>query len=101
MSLVKWTFLGLILLPAAELLALILMALVFGWFWAIALFIGTSLLGLLLLRQSGRAHLGRVRRAVSQQGLRAINLETPGAAPIVGGILLVIPGFITDVLGLL
>jgi UPF0716 protein FxsA len=84
----------------AELAALILVAWVIGWFWAFALFVGTSALGLLLLRKSGRGHLNRFRQAVSQHGLRAIHLETPGAAPIVGGILLLCPGFITDLLGL-
>jgi UPF0716 protein FxsA len=101
MSLVKWTFLGLVLLPAAELAAFLLVVAAIGWFWATALFIGTSLLGLLLLRRTGRAHLDRFRAAIARRGLRAIHLETPGAAPIVGGILLVVPGFITDLLGLL
>jgi UPF0716 protein FxsA len=100
MSLVKWAFLGLLALPAAELAVFVLAAWTMGWFWTIALFLGTSLLGLLLLRQSGRAHIDRFRQAVAQRGLRAIDLETPGAAPIIGGILLVVPGFITDALGL-
>jgi len=84
----------------AEMAALILVAWAIGWSWAFALFIGTSVLGLLLLRKSGRGHWDRFRQAVSQRGLRAIHLETPGVAPIVGGILLVFPGFITDILGL-
>src|SRR3954469_24271115 len=92
MSLVKWTFLALLVLPMAEMAALILMAWAIGWSWAFALFIGTSVLGLLLLRKSGRGHWDRFRQAVSQRGLRAIHLETPGVAPIVGGILLVFPG---------
>ena len=57
MSLVKWTFLGLLVLPMAEMAALILVAWAIGWSWAFALFIGTSVLGLLLLRKSGRGHL--------------------------------------------
>jgi UPF0716 protein FxsA len=100
MSLVKWTFLGLLVLPVAELGTLMLVAWAIGWFWALALFTGTSLLGLLLLHRYGRGHLDRFRQAVSLHGLRAIHLETPGAAPIVGGILLVCPGFVTDLVGL-
>src|SRR5262249_29777319 len=53
----------------------------------------------LLLRKSGRADLDRVRKAVARDGIRAIRLETPGIAPVIGGILLVFPGFITDILG--
>ena len=99
MSLVKWTFIGLAALPAAELLALILVAAVIGWLWTAALFVATSVLGVLLLRKSGRADLDRARKAFARDGLRAIRLETPGVAPVIGGILLVFPGFITDILG--
>jgi UPF0716 protein FxsA len=99
MSLVKWTFIALIALPAAELLALVLVAALIGWAWAAALFVATSVAGLLLLRKSGRADLRRLRDAFARDGIRAIHLETPGMAPVLGGILLVFPGFITDILG--
>jgi UPF0716 protein FxsA len=99
MSLVKWTFIGLIALPAAELLAFVMVASLIGWLRAVALFIGTSVLGVLLLRKSGRADLARFRTAFAHQGMRAVHLETPGVAAMLGGILLTFPGFITDVLG--
>ncbi len=99
MSLVKWSLIGLLLLPAAELLAFVLVAGAIGWLRAAALFIATSVVGLLLLRRSGRADLERVRDAFARGGIRAIRLETPGVAPVIGGILLVFPGFITDALG--
>jgi UPF0716 protein FxsA len=99
MSLVKWTFIGLAALPAAELLVLILVAALIGWLWTAALFVATSVVGVLLLRKSGRADLDRVRNAFARDGIRAIRLETPGVAPVIGGILLVFPGFITDILG--
>ena len=99
MSLVKWTFIGLAALPAAEFLALILVAALIGWLWTAALFVATSVVGVLLLRKSGRADLDRVRNAFARDGIRAIRLETPGVAPVIGGILLIFPGFITDILG--
>lgn len=99
MSLVKWTFIGLAALPAAELLAFILVAALIGWLWTAALFVATSVVGVVLLRKSGRADLDRVRNAFARDGIRAIHLETPGVAPVIGGILLVFPGFITDILG--
>jgi UPF0716 protein FxsA len=99
MSLVKWTFIGLAVLPAAEFLALILVAALIGWLWTAALFVATSVVGVLLLRKSGRADLDRVRNAFARDGIRAIHLETPGVAPVIGGILLIFPGFITDILG--
>ena len=99
MSLVKWTFIGLIALPAAELLAFVMVASLIGWLRTAALFIATSVVGVLVLRKSGRADLARFRAAFAQQGLRAVHLETPGVATMLGGILLTFPGFITDILG--
>jgi UPF0716 protein FxsA len=99
MSLVKWIFIGLLVLPAAELLALVLVAALIGWLATIALFVATSIMGLLLLRRSGRTDLARLRQAFAQDGIRAIRLETPGMASVLGGILLLFPGFITDALG--
>jgi UPF0716 protein FxsA len=100
MSMVKWTFVALLILPAAEIGVFVLVALMIGWLWTIILFLLTSLLGVCLLRRSGRRDFDRVRRALAERGLRAADLETPGAAALLGGILLVFPGFITDLLGL-
>jgi len=99
MSLVKWTFIGLIALPAAELVAFVMVASLIGWVRTAALFIATSVVGVLLLRKSGRADLARFRAVFAQQGLRAVHLETPGVATMLGGILLTFPGFITDAMG--
>lgn len=101
MSLVKWAFIGVFLLPAAEFVAFTIVALAIGWFWAAALFFATSAVGVLVLRHAGRRDLDRFRSALGAHGLRAINLDTPGLASIVGGILLVLPGFITDLMGAL
>ena len=99
MSLVKWLFIGLIALPAAELLAFVMVASLIGWLRAAALFVGTSVVGVLLLRKSGRADLARFRAAFAERGVRAVHLETPGVATMLGGILLTFPGFITDAVG--
>ena len=101
MSLVKWAFVGLLLLPAAELGVFFLMTALIGWLWTIALFLGTSGAGIVVLRRSGRADFEALRAAIDQEGLRAIHLDAPGLASLLGGILLVFPGFITDVLGAL
>ena len=72
-----------------------------GWLSTVCLFLATSILGLLILRRSGRNDLDRFRDAFRQDGIRAIHLESPGLGPMLGGILLVFPGFITDVVGAL
>jgi UPF0716 protein FxsA len=101
MFLVKWAFIGLVLLPAAEIAAFMVVAVVIGWSWAILLFLATSVLGVMLLRRSGRADLDRLRGAIRRDGIGAIHFETPGVATVIAGILLVFPGFITDVIGAL
>jgi UPF0716 protein FxsA len=97
--LVKWTLIGLLVLPAAELFAFFLLAALIGWLWAAGLLIATSIAGVLLLRRFGRADLDRLRTAFARDGIRALHLETPGVATMLGGILLIFPGFITDLLG--
>lgn len=101
MSLVKWGFIGLFLLPVAEMAAFVAVALAIGWVGAVCLFLATTFLGLMILRQSGRSGVDRFRDAFRRDGIRAIHLESPGLGPMLGGILLVFPGFITDVLGAL
>jgi UPF0716 protein FxsA len=101
MSLVKWGFIGLFLLPLAEMATFVAVAVAIGWIPATCLFVATSALGLLILRRSGRSDLDRFREAFRREGFRAVHLESPGLGPMLGGILLVFPGFITDVLGAL
>jgi UPF0716 protein FxsA len=101
MSLVKWGFIAFLLLPVAEIAAFAAIALAIGWLPATCLFLATTILGLLLLRRSGRTDIDRFRDAFRRDGIRAIHLESPGLGPILGGILLVFPGFITDVVGAL
>ena len=101
MSLVKWGFVGLFLLPLAEMAVFVAVALAIGWFPATCLFLATTILGLLVLRRSGRSDFDRFREALCRDGIAAIHLESPGLGPMLGGILLVFPGFITDVVGAL
>jgi UPF0716 protein FxsA len=99
MSIVKWALIGLLMLPLAEIAAFLLMAHLIGWFWAIALSISTSFLGVILLRRVGRGDLDRLGRALGRDTSGAPPAWSPAAATLVGGILLVLPGFITDLLG--
>jgi UPF0716 protein FxsA len=99
MSLVKWVLIGLLLLPLAEIAAFLLVAGLIGWFWAFALFIATSVLGVILLKRTGRGDLDRLLREFGRDTRGAPHPESPGVATMVAGILLVFPGFITDAVG--
>jgi UPF0716 protein FxsA len=101
MSLVKWAFIGLLLLPLAEIVAFILIAIVIGWLWTIGLFLATTLAGMIVLKRAGRRDLDQLRAEVSRDGVAAVRLDSSSLGPLIGGILLVFPGFITDLIGAL
>lgn len=90
----------LILWPAAEIFVFIEVGEAIGWALAVVLALGTSVVGAQLLRIQGRAALERVSLAVSERrppGIPAID----GLLGFLGSVLLVVPGFVTDALGLL
>ena len=88
----------LIAVPVLEVFVFIEVGLAIGWLLATVVLIGTSLLGVPLLRIQGRAALKRVSLALSKRrapGAAALD----GALGFLGCILLVAPGFVTDALG--
>ena len=99
MQLVKWIATGLLVLPLAEIVAFIVVASLVGFTTALGLVILISLLGVLVLRHTGGGAVTRLRTAAGRSEVRGIALD--GAGTALGGILMVIPGFITGVLGLL
>src|SRR5262245_20171035 len=101
MSLVKWAFIGVILLPAAEFAVFVAVALAIGWLWAALLFVATSGAGVLVLRHAGRRAFDRSGKPPSERSVPAINRKTPDLPFTVGGSLLVLPSFLTDRLGAL
>ncbi|MGH2865208.1 MAG: FxsA family protein [Solirubrobacteraceae bacterium] len=92
--------LALIAWPLLEVFVFVEVGLAIGWLGAVVLLLGVSLLGTQLLRVQGRAAVERVSAAVTER-------RTPGRAGLegvlgfLGGVLLVLPGFITDALGAL
>ncbi len=99
MSLVKWALLGVVALPAAEAVTFLIVAAYVGWLWAGIAFVSTSVLGVMLLRHSGRRDFARFIDALRSSGWSALHLDAPGAANMLAALLLTIPGFITDALG--
>ena len=101
----KWLLLAVLVFPLAELAAFAAVAVAIGFFQALGLLILGSLAGVMVLRHAGGNHIARVRMAMSQglnQGsFTALQADSSGGFILLAGILLVIPGFITDGLGLL
>jgi UPF0716 protein FxsA len=92
------TVLGLVVL--AELVVFVLVA---GWIgvgWTILAVLGTSALGAVLLGRQGTKALQDVRERARTRRPAGRELGNAGLAAI-GGLLMLLPGFLTDLVGLL
>jgi UPF0716 protein FxsA len=101
MNVAKWLLLALLALPFMELAVFIAVAGSIGFLWALALLLATSVGGAMVLRHAGGNHIARVRVAMGEGGFTALQADSAGSLTLLAGILLLIPGFITDILGLL
>ena len=88
-----------VVVPIAELYVIIQVGEAIGVWWTIALLIADSVLGSVLMRAQGRAAWRRFNEAIGAGRVPAREV-LDGALVIFGGALLLTPGFITDVLGL-
>jgi UPF0716 protein FxsA len=89
-----------IVVPIAELALLIQVGQLIGVWWTILLLIADAILGSWLLRTQSRAAWRRFNEALA--GGKIPHREVvDGVLVIFGGVLLLTPGFITDIFGLL
>jgi UPF0716 protein FxsA len=93
-------FAGLVILLVAELWVFVKVAEAIGFWWALFAAIGISVLGLWLVKWQGLGVFRRLRLQV-EQGNRPTKELADGAMILVAGLLLLFPGFITGVMGLL
>ena len=89
-----------IIVPIVELWAILQVGQLIGTWPTIALLILDSILGVWLLRHQGRLSWRRFRETLSAGRVPA-NETADGALVIFGGALLLTPGFVTDIFGLL
>jgi UPF0716 protein FxsA len=89
-----------VLVPIAELAIIIQVGQAVGVWWTIVILIADSILGSLLMRSQGRAVWQRFTAAL-QAGRPPAREVADGALVLLGGALLLTPGFISDVFGLL
>jgi UPF0716 protein FxsA len=91
------------LLAAAAVAEIVVFVLVARWLGlplAVLLFLATSVVGVLLLRREGIRAWRRFRRAFEAGEPPGVRVAD-GLVGLVGALLLAVPGFVTDVLGLL
>ena len=96
---VKWIITAILLLPLAEIVAFILVAALVGLVWALLLMLATTLAGFLVLRRAGRGGIARFRIAVADTDVAGIQANTGGFLAVLAGLLLFLPGFLTDLVG--
>jgi len=89
-----------IVVPIAELAVIIQVGQQIGVLWTVAILIADSLLGAALMRSQGRAAWRRFNEATAAGRVPAREV-LDGALVIFGGALLLTPGFLSDILGLL
>jgi UPF0716 protein FxsA len=97
MRLIKLVAIGLLAWPAAEIVAFIFVAAVTGFANAVFLVLLMSFAGLFVVRHFG----GDVARFRTAAGTGITAAAWGRAAPSVGGLLLLIPGFISSVVGII
>ena len=90
----------LLLLPLAEIAAFVVVGRSIGVLATLGLTVLSSLIGLVLLRVQGAGVLRRLQ-AESVKGTDPEREIVHGAMIVVAAILLIIPGFITDIVGIL
>jgi UPF0716 protein FxsA len=98
MRLIKLIAIGLLAWPAAEIVAFVGVSAAVGFMNAVVLLLLMSFAGLFVLRHFG-GDVTRLRSA-GAAGMAAKGLGRSGMAPGLSGILLLIPGFVTSLLGL-
>jgi UPF0716 protein FxsA len=93
-------FVLLVLWPLAELFVIVKISEWIGFIWMLVLLFITWPVGTRLLRSQGRAALRRLSDAVTEGRTPALEV-IDGAMALFGAVLLLVPGFITDGIGVL
>jgi UPF0716 protein FxsA len=99
---VPWWLLALlfIVLPVVEIFVLIQIGQVIGAWWTILLLIADGILGSWLMKREGTRALRALEQALDARRMPARELAD-GALILVGGTLLLTPGFVSDIAGLI
>ncbi|MEJ7726325.1 MAG: FxsA family protein [Actinomycetes bacterium] len=91
--------LGFLLVPIAEIFVLIQVGQAIGPWWTVLLLVAMSVLGAWLVRREFRNTWTALQSALRSGRLPSSELADAGMV-VVGGTLLLTPGFLTDVVGL-
>lgn len=93
-------FAAFVLMPMLEIYLLIQVGEVIGALWTIALLIGSGVIGSWLMRREGARAWRALNEALASGRMPARELAD-GALVLIGGTLMLTPGFVTDGMGVL
>jgi UPF0716 protein FxsA len=97
----RWVlFVLFVVMPLIEIYVLIQVGQVIGPWWTILLLVADSLIGTWLIRREGGRAWAALRTALASGRMPARELAD-GALILIGGTLMLSPGFVTDALGIL
>jgi UPF0716 protein FxsA len=91
---------ALILVPIAEIAVIVAVGEQIGPLPTVLLLLGSAVVGTWLLKREGARTL-RALRAASQEGRTPAQEAIEGLLVVVGGLMMMLPGFVTDILGLM
>ena len=87
-----------VLTPLVELAILVYLGTIIGALYTILIVVATGILGAFMARNQGLATLSRIRGSI-ERGIIPSNEIFDGALILAGGLLLLTPGIITDIIG--
>jgi len=86
------------LVPLIELAILVYLGTIIGALYTVLIVVATGILGAVMARHQGLAALSRIRSSI-ESGIMPANELFDGALILAGGLLLLTPGIITDIVG--
>jgi UPF0716 protein FxsA len=93
-------FVAFVVVPLVEIFVLIQVGQVIGAWWTIALLVADSILGTWLIKREGSRSWAALSGALQTGRMPARELAEAGLI-VVGGTLMLTPGFVSDILGIL
>ena len=95
---VRWVFLALLIIPIVEIAAIIAVGRVIGGWPTLALLVLESMLGAWIVKREGARTWAALQEALTTGQMPSRQLAD-AALVLIGGTLLLTPGFVTDIVG--
>lgn len=92
-------FLLFILIPVLEIVVLLISGKLIGIGWTIAMLFITAIIGVYLAKRQGAQTINKLRQQLSRGEMPGEELYN-GICILIGGLFLLLPGFISDLIGL-